>query len=356
MSAYWNGAATYYRGIIRGLAKLGHRVTFYEPDAFDRQKNRDMEDPDWARVVVYSADSTENVDRSLSEATECDVLIKASGVGVFDEYLESRVPRIAPGKVTIFWDVDAPATLDRVLNNPHDAFRRLIPEYTAVLTYGGGARVVERYLLLGAKSCLPVYNAADLDSHYLVPPNDVFRADLSLMANRLPDREARIDEFFLGPANVLLDQIFLLGGNGWEDKPKPTSVRYVGHVPTNKHNVVNCSAKAVLNVNRASMAAYGFSPPTRIFEAAAARSCVITDRWEGIESFLKPDHEILVAECGRDVVALLKDLTPETACKIGNAAYRRIADEHTYDHRARQVDAFLRQLAPASLECTAVQA
>ena len=53
VSAYWNGAATYYRGIIRALAERGHRVTFYEPDAFDRQSHRDIDDPDWARVVVY---------------------------------------------------------------------------------------------------------------------------------------------------------------------------------------------------------------------------------------------------------------------------------------------------------------
>ena len=33
VSAYWNGAATYYRGVIRALHARGHRVTFYEPDA-----------------------------------------------------------------------------------------------------------------------------------------------------------------------------------------------------------------------------------------------------------------------------------------------------------------------------------
>ncbi|HEY3579810.1 MAG TPA: hypothetical protein VGK82_04675, partial [Pyrinomonadaceae bacterium] len=52
VSAYWNGAATYYRGIIRALDRLGHEITFYEPDAYDRQKHRDIPDPEWARVVV----------------------------------------------------------------------------------------------------------------------------------------------------------------------------------------------------------------------------------------------------------------------------------------------------------------
>src|SRR4051812_50020813 len=56
VSAYWNGAATYYRGIIRALAARGFDVTFFEPDAYDRQRHRDIPDPEWARVVVYSAD------------------------------------------------------------------------------------------------------------------------------------------------------------------------------------------------------------------------------------------------------------------------------------------------------------
>ena len=55
VSAYWNGACTYYRGMIRALAERGHRVTFYEPDALERQQHRDIDDPPWASVVVYDA-------------------------------------------------------------------------------------------------------------------------------------------------------------------------------------------------------------------------------------------------------------------------------------------------------------
>src|SRR5690348_7050623 len=91
VSAYWNGAATYYRGIIRALASRGHRVTFYEPDAFGRQQHRDIEPPDWARVVVYSADRTDGVNACLDDACDADLIVKASGVGVFDALLEAAV-------------------------------------------------------------------------------------------------------------------------------------------------------------------------------------------------------------------------------------------------------------------------
>jgi spore maturation protein CgeB len=90
VSAYWNGAATYYRGIIKALADRGHKVTFYEPDAYDRQRNRDMPDPDWASVVVY--ENSEVAARAcLDQARGADLIVKASGVGAFDELLEAGV-------------------------------------------------------------------------------------------------------------------------------------------------------------------------------------------------------------------------------------------------------------------------
>ncbi|HKO57461.1 MAG TPA: hypothetical protein VJ276_16425, partial [Thermoanaerobaculia bacterium] len=113
VSAYWNGAATYYRGIIRNLHALGHEVTFYEPDAYGRQQHRDLvEDPPWARVVVYQGE--DGAQRSLDDARHADVVVKASGVGVFDELLERRVLDLQrPATRVVFWDVDAPATLER---------------------------------------------------------------------------------------------------------------------------------------------------------------------------------------------------------------------------------------------------
>src|SRR3954463_2192696 len=143
VSAYWNGAATYYRGLIRALHERGHSVTFYEPDAYGRQQHRDMPDPDWAKVVVYQGEGDEHVYRVLERAQGADVVVKASGVGVFDELLEREVLSLQkPGTLVASWDVDAPATLDRVQANPADPFRALIPRYDLFFTYGGGDPVV----------------------------------------------------------------------------------------------------------------------------------------------------------------------------------------------------------------------
>lgn len=342
VSAYWNGAATYYRGVIRALHARGHRITFYEPDAYDRQQHRDIPDPDYARVVVYPGQGDEHVWRVIEQARGADLVVKTSGVGVFDELLEAAVLELqGRGTLVAFWDVDAPATLDRVAANPADPFRALIPSYDLVFTYGGGAPVVRGYRSFGARECVPIYNAFDPDTHQPVPPKPDFAADLSLLANRLPDREARIEEFFIRAAEAWPEGRFLLGGNGWGDRPLPANVGYLGHVYTRDHNAFNCSARAVLNVCRESMARYGFSPRTRVFEAAGAATCLITDAWEGVELFLEPGREVLVAHDGAEVAEHVRSLTPERARAIGQAALRRVLAEHTYTRRGAQVEEVL---------------
>src|SRR6185312_11298531 len=104
VSAYWNGAATYYRGLIRALAERGHNITFYEPDAYERQQHRDIEDPPWAKVVVYRNEEAA-VAQCLHDAQSADAVVKASGVGVFDDLLEQAVPSLrSSSRLALFWD------------------------------------------------------------------------------------------------------------------------------------------------------------------------------------------------------------------------------------------------------------
>lgn len=348
LSSYWNGAATYYRGILKALAAHGHQITFYEPDAFDRQQNRDIEPPEYATSVVYPA-TEEGLRSVLAEAHKADVVVKASGVGVFDaELIAGIVEHARPDALKIFWDVDAAATLDEIRVDPAHPVRDALPHLDMVLTYGGGPPVVEAYEALGAARCIPVYNAVDPDTHHPVAPDDRFACDLAFLGNRLPDREARVEQFFLAAAAALPEQSFLIGGSGWHDKNMPANVRHLGHVGTADHNAFNCTPRAVLNIARDSMAAVGFSPATRVFEAAGAGACLITDYWEGIEQFLVPGEEVLVARTGQDVADLLADLTTERARAIGDAARRRVLAEHTYELRAKQVDELFRAHADAT--------
>lgn len=340
-SSYWNGAATYYRGIYRNLARLGHSITFAEPDVYRRQQNRDPGDYSYVESVVYSTPG--DLPEMFSRAAGADLIIKHSGVGADDAELEFAVARgIETDALRAFWDVDAPATLARVENNPADPFRELIPEYDFIFTYGGGPPVVEHYLRLGARNCHPIYNALDPDTHHPVAKDAAYECDLVLVANRLPDRERRVEQFFLRAAELAPDLRFILGGEGWGGKQLPGNVRWIGHVGTGDHNRVNCSARMVLNLNRDSMANVGFSPPTRVFEAAGAAACLITDAWTGIDTFFEPGKEILVACSAGEIVSLLRKTTAEQAREIGEAMRRRALRDHTYAQRAEQVSELLK--------------
>lgn len=343
LSAYWNGAATYYRGIIKAMHERGHQITFYEPDAYDRQNNRDIADPSYAITRVYGANEKALLE-ALEEAKDADVIVKTSGVGVFDDLLEREVLKLKDdNRFVIFWDVDAPATLDRIKYDEHDYFRSLIPQFDLILTYGGGDPVVNAYKSFGAKECFPIYNALDPTTHHPVEKEERFTADLAFLGNRLPDREKRVEDFLLNVAAALPEAKFILGGSGWHDKQMSSNIRYIGHVYTKDHNALNCSPKAVLNISRDSMASYGFSPATRVFEAAGAGACIITDYWLGIDFFFDPGTEILVAKSGEEVKKILSELTAEKARAIGNAAKEKVLAKHTYANRAVELDRILKK-------------
>ena len=343
LSAYWNGAATYYRGVLRALAAHGHAISFFEPDAFDRQSHRDIAPPDWCRVVVYPA-TPQGVRAALAQAGEADVVIKASGVGHADEALLAGVLDCADA-LRVFWDVDAPATLAELAADPGHPLRQALPQLELVLTYGGGAPVQRAYAGFGARNCVPIYNALDPSTHHPAPAEARFRSDLTFLGNRLPDREARVEAFLLGPASSLSHMRFLLGGSGWVDKMVPANVERLGHVPTAQHNALNASARMVLNISRADMAATGFSPATRLFEVAGAGACLISDAWAGLELFLSPGREVIAVRDGADVIEALRTVMPAEAARIGAAGRARILAEHTYDRRAVELDAVLRRLA-----------
>jgi spore maturation protein CgeB len=347
VSSYWNGAATYYRGLLRALAAHGHRITFCEPDAYGRQQRRDLvEDPAYARVVVYHDEAERDalIERAFAES---DWVIKCSGVGVWDAELERAVAeRAGQGVATAFWDVDAPATLARIAAEEGDAFRGCIPRYDHIFTYGGGPPVVRAYeAQWGARGCTPIYNGLDPEEHRPLDTEVEERWDVLFMGNRLPDREARVEEFFFRAAELCPEHCFALGGEGWGDRALPGNVEYLGHVPTADHNRVNAAARLVLNVHRESMVANGWSPATRMFEAAGAAACQITDAWQGLEDFFAPGEEILVAEDGAAVARLVRETDRATARRIGALARDRALSSHSYAQRAVQVDRILRAAA-----------
>jgi spore maturation protein CgeB len=344
VSAYWNGAATYYRGICRAMHARGHEVVFVEPDIYDRQAHRDLiDDPPYAEVRVCAG--WPELAGEIERARGADLVAKCSGVGGWDSELAAGVLDCqAPGTLVAFLDVDAPETLAAALAEPGaGTFRPLIPRYDMILLYGGGQPVQSAYARLGARASHLIYNAVDPDDYFPVAPVAERGCDLLFMGHRMPDREERVRALFFRAAEMAPDLSFSLGGEGWGGCPLPPNARWIGFVPTAEHRGWNCSARAVLNINRQAMAEYGYSPPTRVFEAAGCASCLITDAWAGVETFFEPGREILVAGSAEEIVAHLRATPPERAREIGAAARARVLREHTYDRRAELLEGAIEQ-------------
>jgi spore maturation protein CgeB len=342
VSSYWNGAATYYRGCYKYLARLGYDITFAEPDAYGRQQHRDDDDFNYVKSIVYQPGV--DLDRMLALAAEADIVVKHSGIGTDDDVLERRVPaECSATSMTFIWDVDAPATIQRMRADEQDVLRTATSGYDAIFTYGGGPQARRGFLDFGARAYYSMYNGLDPETHFPITADPDYACDVAFLGNRLPDREARVEELFFRAAELAPDQRFLLGGEGWGDKQMPPNVRYIGHVPTADHNRVNCSAGMVMNINRASMADFGFSPPTRIFEVAGSGACLLCDDWPGISDCFEPGAEILVVRNAEDVAAALHLHDDAARHRIGQAFRARALRDHTYALRAAQADFAFRE-------------
>jgi spore maturation protein CgeB len=188
-----------------------------------------------------------------------------------------------------------------------------------------------------------MYNGLDSETHFPVAPDPDLVCDVAFLGNRLPDREARVEELFLRAAELAPDQQFLLGGEGWADKAMPPNVRYIGHVSTADHNRLNCSAGMVMNINRSSMADFGFSPPTRLFEVAGAGTCMLCDDWPGIGDCFESGKEILVVRNAEDVAVALHLHDNAARRTIGDRFHQRALRDHTYSLRAMQADFAFRE-------------
>lgn len=333
VTACRDDASTCYRGIIKYLDRLGYRVVVYQHDASGLRRSRLLPGLESIEVVGYQ-ENIDSVQSVLRKASNADIIVKAGGDGALDELIEKSFPEIRkPNQKIIFWDMDAPATLDYA-GRKDESFRKLIPQYDYIFTSGGGDRVVSAYKALGARECIPVYNALDPETNFSVNRDARFEADLSFFGERLPGREAKVKEYLMDVAEKMPGKKFIIGGSGWDDLQFSPNVRYVNHVFRKDHNAFNSSAHFVLNIGRGSMSGYGFSPSCRVFEAAGAGACIITDQREGIEEFFVPGKEILVAGNGREAELFISDIGPEEAAEIGKAAKRRVLADHTYEKRA----------------------
>jgi spore maturation protein CgeB len=338
-SSWGNGHATLWRGLIKALAADGAEVAFFERDVPYYAQHRDMTALPTGELVLYS-DWADVVGRARTEAAAADAVIVTSycpdGRAAADLAVEVA-------RRSVFYDMDTPVTLARLAAG--ETVNYLPAEglggFDLVLSYTGGAALVQLERDLGARRALPLYGHVDPDAHRPTTAKARFRCDLSYLGTYAADRQPTVNALFAEPARLRPRQRFLLGGSGYDGAfPWTDNIFFRDHVAPPEHCAFFASSRLTLNVTRRDMAEMGYCPSGRLFEAAACGAPILTDVWDGLELFFEPGREILTARTTADALAAL-DLGPADLGAISRAARERTLDEHTSRHRAAQLIGYL---------------
>ncbi len=342
-SSWGNGHATLWRGLCKALARLGHRIVFFEHEQPYYAQSRDQYEVPGGQLVLY--ESWPEVERRVaSELRDSDAAIVTS---YCPDALRARDAIAAAGPISIFYDLDTPVTLARMHCGEHvpylDSFG--LGSYDLVLSYTGGGALEELRMCLHARRVRPLYGHVDPELHHPVEPRQQYLADLSWLGTYAPDRQPQLEELFVEPARRSPHYKFLLGGAQYpQDFPWTRNVFFVQHVPPEQHAAFFSSSRLTLNVTREAMARMGWCPSGRLFEAAACGAAILTDEWPGLDEFYEPGSEILLACNAEDTLAALA-LDRATLRRIGRAARERTLAQHTSTHRAQLLLRFIEEAA-----------
>jgi spore maturation protein CgeB len=335
-SSWGNGHATLWRGLASALARLGLSVTFFERDLPFYAPHRDLFEVPGGELRLYR-EWEELLPHARGALAACDIAMVTSycpdGAAAGELVSSSRA------RLKVFYDMDTPVTLERARQGSPVEYigPRGLRDYDLVLSFTGGDALTALRDLLGARRTATLYGSVDPSVHHPVEGKDHYRSDLSYLGTYAANRQQALETLFLDPARKLPGRKFLIGGAQYPpDFPWLPNVFFVRHLPPSEHPAFYCSSRLTLNVTRAPMAAMGWCPSGRLFEAAACGTPVLSDDWEGLETFFTPGEEILVARTAAEAQEALAR-SPAELERIGSAARERALSDHTADRRAREL-------------------
>lgn len=333
-SSWGNGHATTYRGLLRALDALGHEVTFLERDMPWYQGRRDLPDPPYARTSLYGS-LQELEDDHAKSIEEADVVVVGSyvpdGPRVAQWVLEE-----ARG-VVLFYDIDTPLTLSMLEKDDCTYLtKELVPRFHGYLSFTGGPTLKRLEEEFHAREAHALYCSVEPQDY---PPGEAGEEAYTLgyLGTYSEDRQPGLEALLLEPARKLPRQAFVVAGPKYPEKIDwPQNVERLEHVPPAEHPRFYQRQKFTLNLTRRTMRQAGYAPSVRLFEAASTATAIISDRWAGMEEFFEPEQEILLVDDASDVMEHL-DMDESRRRRIGERARRRVLEEHTPLHRAKQL-------------------
>jgi spore maturation protein CgeB len=342
-SSWGNGHATVWRGLCRELARLGHQVIFFEKNVAYYAAHRDFHDIPGGKLILYETWS-EALSQARQHLADAEVAMVTSycpdGIAATEVVVSSRPLRV-------FYDLDTPVTLERIEAGHGVGYIGAsgLRDFDIVLSFTGGRALLDLQSRLGAKRAVALYGSVDPAVHRPVTARQSYRADLSYIGTYADDRQAMLNALFLEPARRLPERRFLIAGAQYPPAfAWLQNLFFVRHIAPPDHPALYSSSRLTLNVTRRAMAQSGYCPSGRLFEAAACGTPVVTDCWDGLESFFQPGEEILVATQTADVMAAL-ELSDAQLARIAGRARQRAMEEHCAARRARQLEAILDSVA-----------
>jgi spore maturation protein CgeB len=352
-SSWGNGHATTYRALIKALAARGHRITFLERDVPWYRDNRDLISSPYCRIALY--DSLKCVSQKYgSMVAAADVVLLGSFVpdgAALGDWITSS----ARG-VTVFYDIDTPVTLDKLATNSAQYISPpLVPRFNLYLSFTGGPVLQLITGIYGSPRARALYCAADVEVH---KPEDVPRQwALGYIGTYSEDRQPLLEQLLVEPARRLPEHSFVVVGAQYPDKLVwPANVRRIEHLAPESHSKFYCSLRYALNLTRQHMAAAGYSPSVRLFEAAACGAPIVSDSWPGLDEFFVPGREILLASSADDVVQILSGLDESRRLEIAAAARHRVLKDHTAETRAIEFERYVGELITRPAKASRVEA
>jgi len=339
-SSWGNGHATLWRGLARALIRRGWDFTFFERDVEYYAGNRDLWEIPGGRLVLYS-DWDDIRSRAEREARDADAAVVTSYCP--DALAATDLLAGAAGGVKAFYDLDTPVSLARLGRGESPGYigPRGLADFDVVLSYTGGQALDALRTRLGARHTAPLYGHVDPDVHCPAPPRSEFAGDMSYLGTYAEDRQAALVRFLVEPARRQPGLRFVIGGAQYpKDFPWTENIYFVRHLPPEAHPAFYASSRLTLNITRADMAALGWCPSGRLFEAAACGTAIVSDRFAGLEAFFTPGEEILLLERTEDTLAAL-DLSDVELGRLGEAARARVLADHTSERRAEELEAIL---------------
>jgi spore maturation protein CgeB len=346
-SSWGNGHATLWRGLCKGLSRLGARVVFFERNQTWYANSRDWRAMPCGELVIYD-DWTSISARVEAELSDADAAIITSYCP--DALAAHAATLDAARPVSVFYDLDTPVTLARLKDGEHVPYigDDGLAGYELVLSYTGGAALGELQSALGARRVRPLYGHVDPEVHRPAPREAHYAADLSWLGTYAADRRSALEELFVRPAMRRPTRKFLIGGAQYpDDFPWRPNIYFVRHVPPDDHAAFFCSSRLTLNVTREAMARMGWCPSGRLFEAAACGAAILSDAWPGLEEFYEPGAELLLAHSMDEVLRAL-ECDGAALQRITRAARERTLAEHTCHHRARLLVRLLEETRSAA--------